>query len=43
MAKVVINAPAPQFTMLDYQGNTVSLSHFSGRQHVLLVFNRGFT
>jgi peroxiredoxin len=43
MAKVQINTPAPDFTLVDYQGNEVSLSQFKGKQNVLLVFNRGFT
>jgi peroxiredoxin len=43
MPKVVLNSPAPDFTLQDYQGNLVSLSNFKGKQHVLLVFNRGFT
>lgn len=42
MAQVELNAPAPDFTLADYQGNSVSLSQFKGKQHVLLVFNRGF-
>ncbi|MCA9898985.1 MAG: redoxin domain-containing protein [Ardenticatenaceae bacterium] len=42
MAQVELNAPAPDFTLADYQGNHVSLSQFKGKQHVLLVFNRGF-
>jgi thioredoxin-dependent peroxiredoxin len=43
MAQVKLNAPAPDFTLADYEGNEVSLSQFKGKQHVLLVFNRGFT
>ncbi len=43
MPNVTINSPAPDFTLQDYQGNLISLSHFKGKQHVLLVFNRGFT
>ncbi len=43
MTKVAINAPAPDFTLQDYQGNMVSLSHFQEKNHVLLVFNRGFS
>ncbi len=43
MAQVQINTPAPDFTLDDYQGDPVSLADFRGRQHVLLVFNRGFT
>ena len=42
MAKVALNAPAPEFTLTDYQGQPVSLSDFRGKQNVLLVFNRGF-
>jgi peroxiredoxin len=43
MPKVDLNSPAPYFALQDYRGNMVSLSHFAGKQHVLLVFNRGFT
>jgi len=43
MSKVAINLPAPDFTLQDYQGNLVSLSHFKEKKHVLLIFNRGFT
>ena len=42
MSKVAINPPAPEFMLQDYQGNLVSLSHYRGKQPVLLVFNRGF-
>jgi peroxiredoxin len=42
MAKVSINQPAPDFTLQDYRGNLVSLSHYRDRGPVLLVFNRGF-
>lgn len=42
MAQVELNAPAPDFSLDDYEGNKISLSHFKGKQHVLLVFNRGF-
>jgi peroxiredoxin len=42
MAQVELNAPAPDFTLADYEGNEVSLSQFKGKQRVLLVFNRGF-
>ncbi len=43
MAKVEINTPAPDFTLDDYNGASVSLAQFKGQQNVLLVFNRGFT
>ena len=42
MAQVELNAPAPDFRLADYEGNEVSLSQFKGKQHVMLVFNRGF-
>ncbi len=42
MPKVTLNTPAPEFTLLDFNGKTVSLSDFRGKAHVLLVFNRGF-
>lgn len=42
MAQVQINTPAPDFTLDDYQGNSVSLSDFKEKKNVLLVFNRGF-
>lgn len=32
---------APDFTATDIEGRSVSLAHFRGRQHVVLVFNRG--
>jgi len=42
MSQVNINTQAPYFTLQDYHGNLVSLSHFKQKQNVLLVFNRGF-
>jgi len=42
MPKVALNTPAPEFILQNYEGNFVSLSHFKGKQNVLLVFNRGF-
>ncbi len=33
---------APDFTLVDTQGNEVRLSDFRGKKHVLLVLNRGF-
>jgi peroxiredoxin len=35
--------PAPDFTLIDTSGRDASLSDFHGRNHVVLVFNRGFT
>ncbi len=34
---------APDFVLADTAGRDVRLSDFRGRQHVVLVFNRGFT
>ena len=42
MARVELNTQAPEFTLLDFDGNRVSLSDFTGRKNVLVVFNRGF-
>jgi peroxiredoxin len=43
MPKVVLNTPAPDFTLSDFTGNQVKLSSLRNQKHVLLVFNRGFT
>lgn len=43
MPKVSINAPAPDFTLDDFEGKTVRLSDFKGKSNVMLVFNRTFT
>jgi peroxiredoxin len=43
MTKISLNTPAPDFTLQDFKGETVRLSDFRGKTHVLLVFNRGFT
>jgi peroxiredoxin len=42
MPQVSLNTPAPDFTLVDFQGRPVTLSDFRGKSHVLLVFNRGF-
>jgi peroxiredoxin len=42
MAKVELDTRAPEFTLDDFKGNSVSLSDFSDRKNVLVVFNRGF-
>ncbi len=34
--------PAPDFALTDTADRTVRLSDYRGRQHVVLVFNRGF-
>lgn len=43
MARVELNKQAPEFTSLDFNGTSVSLSDFGGRLNVLLVFNRSFS
>lgn len=43
MARVEINKKSPEFTALDYNGNSVSLSDFADQMNVLLVFNRSFS
>lgn len=40
--RVSLNTPAPDFTLTDFKGETVSLSALRGQKNVLLVFNRGF-
>ena len=42
MPKVQLNSTAPDFTLADFNGKPVRLSNYVGKQHVLLVFNRGF-
>jgi len=42
MSRVSLNQTAPDFSLPDFSGNTVSLSDFLGRKNVLLVFNRTF-
>ena len=42
MSKVELNAIAPDFTLKDYKGNSVSLSDFKGKKNIILVFNRTF-
>ena len=42
MGRVEVNSDAPDFTLEDWQGNPVTLSHFEGEKHVIIVLNRGF-
>jgi peroxiredoxin len=42
MARVELNTPAPDFTLPDLNGKTISLSDYRNRKNVLVVFNRGF-
>lgn len=43
MPQVQLNTPAPDFTLPDANGIPVSLASLLGENHVVLVFNRGFT
>lgn len=43
VARVALNQVAPDFSLVDYRGQTVRLADFRGQKNVLLVFNRGFT
>jgi len=43
MSRVSINTLAPEFTLLDYNGENIRLSDFRKKSNVLLVFNRTFT
>lgn len=36
-----VGNPAPPFSLTDQDGNTVNLSDFKGKRHVLLIFVRG--
>jgi peroxiredoxin len=42
MTRVQIDTRAPDFTLNDFNGRSVSLSDFTGRKNVVIVFNRGF-
>ena len=42
MPRVELNTRAPEFTLPNFEGKQVSLSDFSGRKNVVVVFNRGF-
>jgi len=42
VARVKLNASAPDFSQEDLNGNLISLSDYAGEKNLLLVFNRGF-
>lgn len=42
MTEIVLNMPAPDFSLVDLNGNSVTLSDYRDQKHVVLVFNRGF-
>ncbi len=43
MPRISLNQGAPDFSLADYNGQTVTLSDMRGKKNVLLVFNRTFT
>lgn len=43
MSRVELNTDAPQFSLPDFNGNSVSLADFINQKNVLVVFNRGFS
>ena len=42
MSRVELNTPAPNFTLNDFNGMSVSLADFAGQKNVVVVFNHGF-
>ena len=42
MSRVELTTQAPNFTLNDFNGKSVSLTDFAGQKNVLVVFNRGF-
>lgn len=42
MPRVVLNQPAPDFSLPDFMGKSFRLSNLRNQKNVLLVFNRGF-
>ena len=42
MAKIREDTTAPDFTLTDTQGRSITLSDYRLQEHVVLVFNRGF-
>jgi peroxiredoxin len=42
MARVELNVQAPDFTLNDFNGKSVSLSDFKNKKNIMVVFNRGF-
>ena len=42
MSRISEGTTAPDFTLTDTEGQSVTLSGYQGDKHVVLVFNRGF-
>jgi hypothetical protein len=43
LSHIVLDTPAPDFELADFDGKGFRLSDLHGSKNVLLVFNRGFT
>jgi peroxiredoxin len=41
MPRVELNVQAPDFTLNDFNGKSVSLSDYKNNKNVMVVFNRG--
>jgi peroxiredoxin len=42
MAEILEGTRAPNFTLTDTLGRSVSLSDYLGHKHLVLILNRGF-
>ena len=42
MSRIDLNVQAPDFTLNDFNGKSVSLSGYLNKKNVMVVFNRGF-
>ena len=42
MPRVSLSTNAPDFTLPNFQGESIQLSDFRGMSNLVLVFNRGF-
>lgn len=42
MPRVELNVQAPDFTLNDFNGKSVTLFDYLNKKNVLVVFNRGF-
>jgi len=42
MSPKLQNTDAPDFTLTNAKGQTIRLSDYRGKRHIVLIFNRGF-
>jgi cytochrome oxidase Cu insertion factor (SCO1/SenC/PrrC family) len=42
LQRVKVGQPAPDFTLEDVEGKSITLSDFRGKKNVVLVFYRGY-